>query len=207
MYDNESEGGAGGAGGEAGGAGGGGEPKTIPYERFETAVREKQELATEVSRLKTEAQQFAEKAATAGTLASELETWEAKAAEAEGRFGRYKSIGSALGTSDPDAIEAVEWQFGKLPEEGRPELDAWLTGLKEKPDDAPAVLRPWLKPADTTTTTTTRRQAVGGGGPGAGAGGAAITEAKIREVREKCVATGNWEPWKALKKRMNGETS
>ncbi|MDP6360051.1 MAG: hypothetical protein QF473_33360, partial [Planctomycetota bacterium] len=47
---------------------------------------------------------------------------------------------------DPDAIEAVEWRYGKLPEEGRPELEPWLTDLKANPEEAPAVLRRWLQP-------------------------------------------------------------
>ena len=202
MHEHENEPGDGGAG-----AGGGTADATVPYERFETAVREKQAMAAEVATLKTEVQGLAERAATAGTLASELETWKMKAAEAEGRFGRYKAIGSALDTSDPDAIEAVEWQYGKLPEEGRPELEPWLTDLKAKPEEAPAVLRPWLQPSDGggdgKAKPAPRRHDAGGGGPGGGAGNGVITDEKVRQVRQRCISTGNWEPWKELKKQMN----
>jgi len=200
MHEHENEPGDGGAG-----AGGSDAGKVVPYERFETAVREKQAMAAEVATLKTEVQGLAERAATAGTLASELETWKTKAAEAEGRFGRYKAIGSALDTSDPDAIEAVEWQYGKLPEEGRPELEPWLTDLKAKPEEAPAVLRPWLQPSDGggKAKPAPRRHDAGGGGPGGGAGNGVITDEKVRQVRQRCISTGNWEPWKELKKQMN----
>ena len=202
MHEHENEPGDGGAG-----AGGGTADATVPYERFETAVREKQAMAAEVATLKTEVQGLAERAATAGTLASELETWKTKAAEAEGRFGRYKAIGSALDTSDPDAIEAVEWQYGKLPEEGRPELEPWLTDLKAKPEEAPAVLRRWLQPSDGggdgKAKPAPRRHDAGGGGPGGGAGNGVITDEKVRQVRQRCISTGNWEPWKELKKQMN----
>lgn len=202
MHEHEHEPGDGGAG-----AGGSDAGKVVPYERFETAVREKQAMAAEVATLKTEVQGLAERAATAGTLASELETWKTKAAEAEGRFGRYKAIGSALDTSDPDAIEAVEWQYGKLPEEGRPELEPWLTDLKAKPEEAPAVLRPWLQPSDGggdgKAKPAPRRHDAGGGGPGGGAGNGVITDEKVRQVRQRCISTGNWEPWKELKKQMN----
>jgi len=202
MHEHENEPGDGGAG-----AGGSDAGKVVPYERFQTAVREKQEMAAEVATLKTEVQGLAERAATAGTLASELEAWKTKAAEAEGRLGRYKAIGSALDTSDPDAIEAVEWQYGKLPEEGRPELEPWLTDLKAKPEEAPAVLRPWLQPSDGggdgKAKPAPRRHDAGGGGPGGGAGNGVITDEKVRQVRQRYISTGNWEPWKELKKQMN----
>jgi hypothetical protein len=186
-------------------------PDPVPYERFQEVVSAKNTLSTEVTTLKGEVQKLTERAATADTLASQMNEWKGKAEQAEGRFSRFKDIASTLGTTDPDAIEAVEWQYGKLPTEGKPALPDWLKSVKEKPDEAPAILRPFLaaptetKPEgapDTKTPPDTRKPAprANGGGPNPPGAPSAHSAAEIRKLREEAVRTNDWSKYKEASK-------
>lgn len=190
---------------EGGGGSGGGE-KTVPYDRFQKVVTQKNELATQMETLRGEVQSLTEKAATADTLSAKLREAEAARVTAETRFQSFKDISSALGTTDGDAIEAAEWQWSKLPAKDRPKVGDWLTTLKAEPDKAPAVLRPWLKPEakgqetkggeagkpNPPKSTTTTTQA-----PGAPA---QVSAEELRKAREVGVTTGDWTKYKELKK-------
>ncbi len=169
----------------------------IPYERFEELVRVKSGLESEVAGLR-------EKAATVDTLTAELETWKGKAAEAAGKFDRWQAIAGELGTTDADAIEAVEWQHGRLPAEDRPPVGEWLASIKADPTTAPVVLRPWLAADQPAAEKPPTRRQDATTSPTTGAAATNLSDAKIREVREKAVRTGDWGPWRELSKAMRG---
>ncbi len=54
------------------------------------------------------------------------------------------------GFIDPELRDLVEWQYQKaikdIPKKERPDLDTWLSDLKEDPSKATKALRPFLKP-------------------------------------------------------------
>jgi len=184
-----------------GGGGGGGKPEAVPYERFQSVVSEKGALAQEVSTLKAELQKLSEKAATVDTLGSELNTWKQKHAEAEGKFSTFVEFSSALGTNDTDVISVFDAKHRALPEKDRPARVEWVKSLKDKPDDAPALLKPWLAPPQAQQAPP--RQApkpVGGGGTGPAGAPKASDPAEVRAIREKAMRTGDWGPWLAYKK-------
>lgn len=144
------------------------------------------------------------------TLEGQVSEWRGKA-EAEGaRFTTFSELSGALGSTDPDVISTFDGKYRALPEKDRPARGAWVEGLKAKPDDAPAVLRPWLA-APTT-------QAEGGtpkppqpkvpGTPATPPGAPAThTAEEIRRVREKAVQTGDWSKWKEMRASFGGKGS
>lgn len=147
------------------------------HPRFKALVGEKNDLAARVAQLEGELKGLEQKAATADTLAQQLRDAQARAETAEGRFDTYKAITGA-GFTDPDDVEAFEWQYGKLPEEGRPALADWVQGLVADPTKAPSVLRRAIEArgADGAATTAAATQA-GGEQAGAQAAGAAAAAA------------------------------
>lgn len=176
-------------------------PKTVAYENFQAVVTAKEGLAAQVETLKGEIQQLTEKAATVDTLSAQLREWQGKAAAAEGRFTAFTEFSGALGTTDAEVIGLFDERYGKLPEKDRPTRADWAATLKAKPDEAPALLRPWLAPAT---------QPAGGAGaprpgtpaprsPGTGAApaaGATASAQQLREMRDKAMKTGDWSEYK-----------
>jgi len=176
-------------------------------------VASKNELASQVSALQAEVQSLSEKAATVDTLTGQISEWKGKAEKAEGKFSRWQAIASGIGTTDTEAIEAAEWAYGRLPEEDRPQLGDWLSGLREKPETAPKVLSPWLSPATdskpdstpptrTKTTppasngkTTPRAPARGAQAPGAPS---SLSVEAVRAAKERGIKTGDWSAYREL---------
>ena len=188
-----------------GGGGGGGGGKTVDYETYQRVVAAKQGLETQVGQLKTQVSDLTERTANYDTLAGQLREAQGKAEAAEGRYRRYKDVSSALGTTDPDIIETFESKYAKLPEEGRAELPDWIKGLKEKPDEAPSSLRPFLgdlsggggggdgKP---------KPKPLGGGGQPPGTGGGIDAETLRRKTAE-AQRTGNYAELRKLRKHWS----
>lgn len=202
--DDDSPGGGVGGGGSGGGGGGGG--KTVDYEVYQRVVTAKQGLETQNRELKTQVSDLTERTANYDTLAGQLREAQGKADAAEGRYRRYKDVSSALGTTDPDIIETFESKYAKLPEEGRAELPDWIKGLKEKPDEAPSSLRPFLgdlsgggggggggKP---------KPKPLGGGGQPPGTGGGIDAETLRRKTAE-AQRTGNYTELRKLRKHWS----
>jgi len=177
-------------------------PDTVPYGRFQEVVSARNTATTRIEALEAELQGLSEKAATVDTLGTQLNETKAALEKANGRFGRFKTIAGALGTADEEAVEAAEWAYSRLPEEGRPELPDWLNGIKEKPETAPKVLQSWMQGSGETqqTTTPTPKPAPRPPprGPTPPTAPQTVTAAQIREARDYAVKTGDWSRYKAL---------
>lgn len=207
MAQDDDDGGNGGNGGNGGGGGG---DRTVAYSTYRKVVDAKSGLEAQVAELKGQVDSLTEKAATADTLGQELASWKTKATDAEQRFGRYQSIAGAIQSTDPDAIEAVEWQYGKLGND-RPELAAWLQQLTAEPDKAPSVLRPFLPKSGTGGA---GGAAGGSGGAGGSTGGApprkgnpgptgtggGYTEEEVAEIARKARETGDFSLYRQVRK-------
>jgi hypothetical protein len=154
---------------------------------------------------------------------AELEPLARKATDGEAavaRFSRYQES-AQRGIVDPSIFEAVEGAWGKLPEQGRPTLGAYLDQLRADPSKAPALLRPHLSSATTsaaaaqtaaaggtststaagTTAARTAQPATPAGTQAPGAPAALSVEA-IRAAREEGVRTGNWSRWIEMRKNL-----
>ena len=74
-------------------------------------------------------------------LQEKVTTLEQSLQDAEGKYSRVSML-SQYGFTDPDLREAVEWAYSKSKTEAS--LEDWLKNIKEKPEEAPMVLRPHL---------------------------------------------------------------
>lgn len=194
-----------GAGGGGGGTGGAGDaPKTVAHEHFQRVVEAKTNLEAEVKTLKAQVQTLTEKAATVDTLSSEVTRWKGEAEKAQSRFATFTEFSSVLGTTDVDVIDQFDAKYRGLPEKDRPARGDWVKSLQGAPDQAPTVLRPWL-----TAAVDTGGEQAGGEKkqaprnptkPGPAGGGAPPDAAELRRIREQCVKSGNWQPYKDYKK-------
>lgn len=207
---NPGGGNGGGTGGGAGGdAGGGG--KTVDYAVFQRVVEAKNGLEGQVRQLQGQVQTLSEKAATVDTLAGQVNEWKTKFTEAEGRFTTFSEFSGALGTTDADVIGVFDQKYKALPEANRPSRADWIGTLRSKPDEAPALLRPWLNaggtgaasPAGGKSEDKPKPKVPGAGGTPPGTAGQ-VTADQIRAAREKGQKTGDWSAFKELKKRMAG---
>jgi len=170
------------------------EPAPVPYSRFSEVLRERNSLQ--------------ERAARADTLATALQEAQAKIQATEQQFTTFRTVASTLGQTDPEAVELVQWSYGRLPSENRPALETWLTGVKADPSAAPLAIKHLLgappvsqAPAPSPVQGSPRPQ------PAASPAGTpqtnpAPSDADIARVREQCLRTGDWTAWKELRKQL-----
>lgn len=134
-------------------------PETIPYDRFQGVVTEKNDLATKLAAAEKELSQWQQKGATADTLAKQLEAAKAETASLQQRYDLTRNLGAA-GLADPEVQDLFAHKWQGLPEKDRPAIDQWVKGLTAEPAKAPVTLRPFLpQAAGATTTATTTAQA------------------------------------------------
>lgn len=181
------------------------ETRTVEYDKFSRVVAAKRGLEQQVAELREANQALEERASVVDALAGQLEQMQSKAAEAEQRFARYQTISSAVGSTDADVVEAFEWQYSRLTGDDKPELSAWVGSLKENPDAAPAVLRPWLKPAEPAKAEPAARRASPSAGHEQPHGAkSAYSDAEMRAAKAELIA-GRPEKWLAMRKAMGIE--
>ena len=170
FYNQDgSGGGAGGQGNNGGqaqgnaqgqGNGGGG---SIPYDRFQTVVQERNNLQGKVSDLERQVQTLAEKGATADTLAAQLREAQQKFEAERSAWGTERAIVGA-GITDPEGVEFARLAYERIKagEDGKkPSITDWL-GQR---DALPKAVRAYLPDG-------TAQQGQGGQqGQGANAGG------------------------------------
>ena len=135
--------------------------ESVSYERFQQKVQEVQELKNKIADLESKQSESAKVERVATKHAERIVELEAQLNSTRHQHEMALTM-SDMGLTDPEIRETVEWQYGKLQGEDRPAFGEWLGGIKENPDQAPAVLRPFLskpapspepeaKPAPTTT--------------------------------------------------------
>jgi hypothetical protein len=202
--------------GNGGGAGGEGEKAPIPYHRFQEVVSERNTMRDRIKTLEKEAQGALEKAATADTLASQLKELQAERKKEQGAWEEERGLLRA-GFTDPDAIDVARVLHGKLPEKDRPSLGDWLEGHRKAPDKAPKALTPWLAAQEGNAGGKGNAGGSGGSSSGGSGGkgnadtrggqradgqqraGEPLTADKIKEIRERAQASGDWSEWKKVR--------
>lgn len=220
--DGGGDGGQGGAGG-----GQGGRPESVPMDRFQKVVQERNDLRSKIAELEGQVQANAEKLATTDTLAKRLKDVETEFASARGQWNEERSI-FALGITDPDAIDVARVFHRKLPEENRPPLPDWLGGLVKDPSKAPTAMRGILPQqagagagggGGSGAAGADGAQNGGGGSKSANAGGAGghstttngqrtdgaqqapepLSPEQIRAIRDRAMKTNDWSEWKRVR--------
>lgn len=173
---------------------------TVPYSRFAEVVQAKNALL--------------ERAARADSLASALQEAQAKVGAVEASFQTFRTVASTLGQTDPEAVELVQWSYGRLPQENRPALDTWLQAVKAEPAAAPLAIRHLLPqaanqapvPGTSTPAPPAPQHTSPRAAPSAVAGAPAstppVSDADVARVRAQCQRTGDWTAWKELRKSI-----
>lgn len=184
-------------------------PDTGLRENFARVVEAKNNLESQVKTLQGQIQTLQEKAATVDLLSAQVNEWKGKASEAEGKFATYTELSGVLGTTDAEVVGLFDQKYRALPEKDRPDRKAWIEGIRAKPDDAPALLRPWLTPTTPaqpnppkpTPPKPTPPKVPGTPATPPGAP-SSVSADEIARVREACVKSGDWTKWNELKKSM-----
>lgn len=137
-------------------------------------------------------------------LQGQVKALSERATEAETRYGAYTEFSGAVGSTDPDVVAAFDGKYRALPEQGRPDRKSWVESLRAAPDEAPALLRPWLAHAATPGTSATRPPAprVPGTPPTPPGAPSSVSAEEVARVREEAVRSGDWSKWRELSVSM-----
>lgn len=181
------------------GGGGGGGPAPIPYDRFKSVNDKYNSSKARIAELEAEVQSLTEKSATVDTLASTLKSKEEEWGKERAGFQERLGL-SELGLTSKEGQTVARSLYNSLDEEARKDVSftdqvkAW----KEKPEEAPAGMKPYLGVAGGEGGGSKRNANKGAGGDGGGSGPSSVTLEALRAAREKAVKTGNWDEYDKL---------
>lgn len=89
-------------------------------------------------------------------LNNQIDTLQTELTTARSQYERHSTIGQ-YGITDPNIRDAIEWSFDRemkgRPKKDQVKLSEWLSTIKENPESAPAVLRPFFNPTVQETQT------------------------------------------------------
>lgn len=187
--------------------------KTIPYDRFQAVVGEKNTLKTRLADAEKQIQALTEKGATVDTIAGQLKATKAQHAAELSKVQEELGL-SRAGLNDPTGAAIARTLHGLLPEADRPSLLDYVGSFRgedapepppglapylglapkppakeEKPAGEIAQLRQWHTPPAPRSTP-----------PGA----PNVTAAAIKAAREKGASTGDWSEFRGLTGAANG---
>lgn len=127
--------------------------QTVPLDRFEGVVRQRDEARALAASLQEEAAALKGKVATVDTITGELTEAKTRAAALEERFGLFGEV-TRRGINEPEIFEVIEQHWRKLPASSRPKLgemlDGWKSALTTEggdPSAVPLLIRPHLASA------------------------------------------------------------
>lgn len=140
----------------------------VPIHRLREVNDKRLELEARIKQLEAEAQTLTERAATADTLAQQLEAANQAARQAAQGLTEYQAA-ARIGVTDPELYEAARWAYNRLPEADRPAFPEALEAWKSDPSAAPLVLRPHLAPAPAPAPQAAAPQAAPAPNPNQGA--------------------------------------
>lgn len=187
--------------------------RTVPQERYNATVAEKKELAARVATLEAEVQSVTERAATADTLAKQLEELRAST-KAQAAAWEEKFSLQGAGLTDPEDVDVARTLYGRMPAEGKPKTIAdAVTAWRADPTTAPRALAHVFGPA--TVPAAGAAGAAGKpvtpapnatGAPGTRpAAGEPVTGAALKALRESAQASGDWTAFNAASKAAEVE--
>jgi len=158
MGDEDKSGagaGAGGAGGSSGAGGGAPGEGWIPKDRFDQVNNKAKEAVAKVAALELELGQLRESASAASGWHEKFKAADTELAALKARHAAHVD-GVKAGITSTKVLEHAYGEWSSLPEKDRKPFGETLQVWREKPDEAPELLRPHF--------------AAGAGAAGAGAG-------------------------------------
>lgn len=217
MGDEDKD--KGGAGGAGGGDKGGQAREPVPYSRFSEVVQERNDLRDQLATVRGDAKKHEERAATADTLATQLET--AKKTHASELDALRSDLALAeRGIRSNEDRQLVRFYHGQAPEKDRPAIGDWFDGLQKDASKAPRGLGLLLEDL--------KKGGVGAAGAGTGKGGdegkkkdeggggkglpgskdrddtgrgsgSEVTGEELRQIRKKAQETGDWSEYERVR--------
>lgn len=195
------------------GGGAGTETRTIPYATFKALNDKHKTLGTEHEALKADVQTLTERAATADTLASQLETLKNEHKTQLAGLGEELALVRA-GVNDAEDADLVRFHYQRLPAETKPKsVVEYITGLKAEGATVPKGLAHLFTNGGGSGGGDGAGAGAGAGAGGAGAGGGAggkpmpkpaggggggtpagevYSAEQIRALRVEAQRTGDW---------------
>ena len=174
--------------------------KSIPYDRFQSVVAERNNLKTAMADLESQLQGAMEKAATVDTLASTIEQMKLDHAAAAEGWQTDQALMSA-GLLDAEGRDVAKYLYGRLTGDDKPALADWLTTMKSDPEAAPKALAPYLSPAKQDAPAAAPAQQMPRSNNGTNSTtipttGAPISAERIRQLRMDAMRTGDWTAYR-----------
>lgn len=175
--------------------------RTVPYARFQQVVEKYRAAEARLEELNGQLQGASERAATADTLATQLNDQAAAFAAERAVWSEDRALMGA-GLTDPSALVVARALHSALPEADRPSLPEWVSGFAEAPDTVPPALQVYLasKPAERPAGLPSAR---GGVKPEAStASGQTMSAEQIRAIGEEAQRTGDWSKWREIRESL-----
>lgn len=172
-------------------------PAPVPYDRFQSVVAERNSLREQLTEVVS--------------LKQALQEAQSKASQTETAFTVFKTVASTIGATDPEAVDLVQYAYGRLPGEGKPPLQDWLAGVKADPTKAPLALKhllnggftqappPVAAPPAPVPTTSTPPSATASGTP---ATSPRLADADVARIRAEAQRTGDWSRWREVRGKV-----
>lgn len=183
--------------------------KTIPYTRFSEVVSERNSLRDQLAEVQKSAATYQEQASQADTLARTLADMQAEHAKAASLWDQERALLGA-GLTSPEGQAVARSLYSLQPEDGRPALGDWLSGLTQDGAEVPAGLRAYLQPSATPAAPPAAPAAPKAPGspappaspPGTGTG---VTTDQIRAAKVRGQQTGDWSDFRALSQQHRAQ--
>lgn len=173
-------------------------PAPVPYDRFQSVVAERNQLREQLVEV--------------ASLKQALQEAQSKAASVEASFTTFRTVASTIGATDPEAVDLVQYAYGRLPGEGRPPLGDWLSQVKADPTNAPLALKhlitggftqapppPVAAPPAPVTSSSTPPSATASGTP---ATSPRLADADVARIRAEAQRTGDWSRWREVRGKV-----
>jgi len=181
------------------------EAKSIPLDRFNAVVTERNELRSTVENLKSAVSSTADTVATVEALQKELTELKSAYDQSKQDWNTDRELLTA-GIRDEEGRDIARFLFSKLPEENKPELSEWLKTATSDPSSAPRALVPYLETKSATPEKTeTADQVSPAGVPSSNQGAKStnqpataqtVSDERIKELRMDAVRTGDWTSYR-----------
>lgn len=184
----------------------------VPSARLREESAKKREAMARVTELESLLSESEKKAATADTLAKQLEEHKLANKATKAEWETERAVWQ-VGLTDPEGIDIARHLHSRLPEDKRPPMAEWLKSLKDDPTKAPKALAAYLAgpevaapaapaPAKAAAPASGARAATGAA-PAASGGASATAPAysteQVREIRERATRTGDWSEYNAAR--------
>jgi hypothetical protein len=122
--------------------------ESIIKERVSKVAQRATDAENQLSDINKELDQYKNKQASIDMLTDQINSLKSELKTSETKFNRYQNM-TKLGISEPELIEAIEWQYdksmtGKSGKELVP-LNEWLANHIENVNEAPLAIRPHLQ--------------------------------------------------------------